>query len=262
LTRDSIRIGTTSTGIRKSGDQLENFSYWLDKPITATRQFEYFNNVTAANLEIVELAGSSLIGSTANGNTGLRGGGGSGALIFNPTRNTNIRLVRIGGFSATYGAPVWFYNGIWYGPGGGQGGSVFWRTSDSDNPNTSTRTAPGGGGAGAINSLNQLGRPGNGLAVISYYNQSGKQSRVWHSPQGEDAIIESWTVPAGVTSIDIEVIGAGGSGGGGGGFAGSYDVSVTPGQTIWVRATTNTIADGSDNPSYINISGSSSRPLN
>jgi hypothetical protein len=55
----------------------------------------------------------------------------------------------------------------------------------------------------------------------------------------------TWTVPSGITSIQVECYGAGGggsitggvksSGGGGGGYAKVYTLSVTPGQIVYVN---------------------------
>ena len=90
----------------------------------------------------------------------------------------------------------------------------------------------GVGKGGPVTSTISATKAGNGCVAISY-RVSGVSSTVTFNYTGAD---QSWTVPSGVTSATLFLIGAGGGGaasfgGGGGGFAtGTY--TFTPGQIL------------------------------
>lgn len=106
---------------------------------------------------------------------------------------------------------------------------------------------------GGFAGLSMFGRPGTS-GTVGYFGQklwAADTSDGWYyNSPGEDeadyTYNTTWVVPYGVTSISIVCIGAGGaccnqdiyvisSGGGGGGLAYENNVSVTPGETLYIR---------------------------
>ena len=182
---------------------------------------------------------------------GNYGAGGGGNFASNAGFSGDFRL---GGWSRG-GVPIWYdtSTGTYWGPAGGNGGAGIHSGSiNSFSALTSQKLSGPGAGATAY----QNG--GNGLAVITY---SG--NNVIFSTTGN----ATWTVPVGVTSIDIEVIGSGGNAQGsasptsrgGGGFAGSYNVSVSPGSSVHVQVA-NTTNAGVASSSWVSISGTNAAP--
>ncbi len=155
---------------------------------------------------------------------------------------------------------------------GGGGGSAHFDGFDNDvSVNGGSGLNGGGGGGGAIVSASSNGGGGgDGFAVVRYISNSGIDT-VERIVSGTT----TWTVPTGVTSVKVWVIGAGGGGsrgqfggisnnnGGRGGGAGAVvwkTYSVTPGQSIsftigvgGVNVSNNGAAGGSTSATYAGV---------
>ena len=140
----------------------------------------------------------------------------------------------------------YYFNGRFFGPAGGAGAGGI----------------PGSqGGAGGGGGVNNLGRGGDGLAVISY----GDTQIVFFTTG-----TTTWFVPENVSSISLEAIGAGGGGryisgsnikgGGGGAYAATANIPVTANQAIYIRVGQGLAQDNNQFPpnhSWINVNQNS-----
>jgi hypothetical protein len=164
-----------------------------------------------------------------NGGSGLFtyfGGGGGGA-AGSTSDGTN------GANTASSGCPIGVAAG---GTGGGSpagdggtGGGFLSAGCNTPQSPTNGQNYGGGGGAGHGTNASEFGRGADGYCKIT-----------WVSPIQIFTTSGTYTVPTGVTAIEIEVIGGGGGGGfngGGGGGGGGYakgTYNVTPGANLAV----------------------------
>jgi uncharacterized repeat protein (TIGR02543 family) len=174
------------------------------------------------------------------------GGGGAGGLGNSATTNAGARqgtsgwggiglkstLTGLfyggGGGGACSGTPIASYfclNGLASTGGGGSGRST---TGDNGTPNT----GGGGGGGGSQTSNSTGGNGGSGVIVIQYAIpncsvtgvSSGGYTRYTFTGIG----LCNWTVPAGVSAVDLLLVAGGGAGGGGiGGGGGAGEMVET-----------------------------------
>lgn len=189
--------------------------------------------------------GNSILGQGAFGGTGTfhagGGGGGAGGGGSNGSTTDGTSTNTIGGSggsgrSSSISGVTRFYaggggGGVGVGgPLGGQGGSGGGGNGGGYGgiADTAGQSNTGGGGGGGDGGTNPGSAGGSGIVIVRY--KSSYNSVVL---QGAG----SWTAPAGVTSVDVQMWGGGGqagnvfnihAGGGGGGAYVASTVAVTP----------------------------------
>ncbi len=223
--------------ITEDADLLPNFGKFSDVTMDDVRRELFLDKVLADNVPMLDLTGvfDGLVYQTIMLKTDDFTQPDFFARSFNAIRGVRdgfTDIVRPGGFLSGGGAsnnndaaisPIYLDSqGTFWGPAGGA--SI-----------GSPRSIPLQAGAGAAS---PTFTGSTGLAVITVANSA---TNIVFNVAGPT----TWTVPAGVSSINIEVIGGGGGGlfigpssnygGGGGAYAGTRNISVTAGQTIYIN---------------------------
>jgi hypothetical protein len=176
----------------------------------ATQGYPSSNNTATNNS-----AGGGGAGGPGIGNTSSTGGNGGPGLYFNIS-GTSVAYAGGGGggaYSSTSGT-----GGV---GGGGNAGAV------GGNPGVSGIDGTGGGGGGAGGNAgygsSTGGSGGSGIVIVKYRRKSTQAVATT-----TDAIVtqkftttNTWTVPAGVTQVEVLVVGGGGGAGGGEAYTGA-----------------------------------------
>ncbi len=193
-----------------------------------------------------------------HGSYGQAGSGGSSA---------GVAANGVDGNFASYTSPA----GATIAPAGGGDGGIGGSGQGAGNPGGAGSTPGGGGGGGGAEGTGGADERVGGVGGTGQVRISWERTRTYNGSG-------TWTVPAGITSIDIEIWGAGGGGAGAnntlvdgqpGGGGGAYTKSsflVTPGQTYSVNVGNGGLggsvngSDGGD--SWVSLKADGSIPTN
>lgn len=219
----------------------------------------YFStSMNASGAVVLAKGGGTVANNTTAGATGGQASSGVGQFLFSGGNGASGSGSNGGGGGSSAGTANNGANGS-----GSTGGSAPSGGGSGGNGRTGTQgvglpgTPPGGGGGGAYRSSSQTRDGGNGAAGRVVITELISITTTFETPGST----QQWTVPAGVTKIQVETWGGGGrggqrsnnNGGAGGGGGGGYSrsvLTVTPNTTYYISVGAGSAGTGAGGDSW------------